>query len=391
MIKRFRVQNYKALRDVTLDLTPIHVLIGPNDSGKTSILEAVAALSRSVDHSVASSFLGDWKGRELVWNGDRTLDVRLGIQAPDVSYRLAYTFESTGRIARITEEIIGESSGSLFFEDNAASSRVCRVASVGKRDPELDIRVAEDVHDALSGVYLARWYPPLMALPVQLAANRRYRIDPNGFGLAVCLDNILGYDRSLFTRLEEELRRAFPKLETIRLPDVPAFAGPPDESLGMPPAKGRDGKGLAFKFSGMEEEIPASQVSDGLLLILGYLTLAHLPKRPSFILIEEPENGVHPERLETVVGTLRHIAANYPHTQIVLSTHSPYVVSQFKPEEVTLCRKQDDGSIAVRRLDESKLVRDQIDLFTLGEIWTSEGDEALAKPVNQDQEQEAPQ
>jgi AAA15 family ATPase/GTPase len=40
MITRFRVRNYKALRDVTLDLTPIHVLIGPNDSGKTSILEA---------------------------------------------------------------------------------------------------------------------------------------------------------------------------------------------------------------------------------------------------------------------------------------------------------------------------------------------------------------
>ena len=44
MITRFQVQNYKALRDVTLDLTPMHVLIGPNDTGKTSILEAMTAL-----------------------------------------------------------------------------------------------------------------------------------------------------------------------------------------------------------------------------------------------------------------------------------------------------------------------------------------------------------
>jgi AAA15 family ATPase/GTPase len=44
MIRTFRVQNYKALRDVTLELTPMHLLIGPNDSGKTSILEALAAL-----------------------------------------------------------------------------------------------------------------------------------------------------------------------------------------------------------------------------------------------------------------------------------------------------------------------------------------------------------
>ena len=46
MITRFQVQNYKALRDVTLDLTPMHVLIGPNDAGKTSILEAITALCR---------------------------------------------------------------------------------------------------------------------------------------------------------------------------------------------------------------------------------------------------------------------------------------------------------------------------------------------------------
>ena len=56
MITRFRVQNYKALRDVTLDLTPVHVLIGPNDSGKTSLLEALAALCRSVERPFSEVF-----------------------------------------------------------------------------------------------------------------------------------------------------------------------------------------------------------------------------------------------------------------------------------------------------------------------------------------------
>jgi len=64
MIKRFRVQNYKALRDVTLELTPLHILIGPNDSGKTSILEAIAALCRSVDHHLVKAFTGSWDGVE---------------------------------------------------------------------------------------------------------------------------------------------------------------------------------------------------------------------------------------------------------------------------------------------------------------------------------------
>src|SRR5437016_3939893 len=69
MITQFRIQNYKALRDVTLDLTPIHVLIGPNDSGKTSILEAIAAMCRSVDHILGEAFAGSWDGHQLVWRG----------------------------------------------------------------------------------------------------------------------------------------------------------------------------------------------------------------------------------------------------------------------------------------------------------------------------------
>ena len=75
MITRFQVQNYKALRDVTLELTPIHVLIGPNDSGKTSILEAIAALCRSVDHPLEEAFMRDWNGSELVWKNTPDLPI----------------------------------------------------------------------------------------------------------------------------------------------------------------------------------------------------------------------------------------------------------------------------------------------------------------------------
>jgi hypothetical protein len=63
----------------------------------------------------------------------------------------------------------------------------------------------------------------------------------------------------------------------------------------------------------------------------------------------------------------------------VLTTHSPYVVDLFRPDEVTLCQMEGDGSVSVRRLSESKTVRDQLDVFTLGEIWTAEGDETLAQ------------
>jgi len=79
MITAFHAKNVKALRDISLQLTPIHVLIGPNDSGKTSILHAIAALSRSVDMRIEESFTGTWDGRELVWHASEAREVMLGV------------------------------------------------------------------------------------------------------------------------------------------------------------------------------------------------------------------------------------------------------------------------------------------------------------------------
>jgi predicted ATPase len=128
------------------------------------------------------------------------------------------------------------------------------------------------------------------------------------------------------------------------------------------------------------EDIPASQVSDGVLLVLAYLAILYLPKPPRVLLIEEPENGIHPQRLREVLKILRDIVKKQSYTQVILTTHSPYAVDEFRPEEVTVCFKQEDGSVAVKQLSESEAVRKQIDIFTLGEIWAAEGDEALVNP-----------
>ncbi len=69
MIDNFYVSNYKCLVDLRLPLTPIHVIIGQNDSGKTSLLEAIYALCRSTEQEIAAAFPGDWQDRELVFEG----------------------------------------------------------------------------------------------------------------------------------------------------------------------------------------------------------------------------------------------------------------------------------------------------------------------------------
>jgi hypothetical protein len=203
-------------------------------------------------------------------------------------------------------------------------------------------------------------------------------MESSGFGLALCLDDILGYDRDLFVRLESRFKSIFPEVASVKLLPEPAFRAASDTSWAVPLLAHADGKGIYFQFRGSSKLVPASQASEGLLLVLAYLTLLHLPRPPRVLLIEEPENGIHPQRLQQVIEILRDLIKSQTRMQVLLTTHSPYMLDLLTPDEVTLCQKEPDGSVSVHRLSESKSVREQLDLFSLGEIWTAEGDEKLA-------------
>ncbi len=144
-----------------------------------------------------------------------------------------------------------------------------------------------------------------------------------------------------------------------------------------------DGKGIHFEFVGQPKNlVPASQVSDGLLIVLAYLALLYLPEPPRVLLIEEPENGIHPGRLKEIIRIIKQLVSEQSHTQVVMTTHSPYVLHEFSPEEVTVCVRKSSGEVKTRRLSESKSVQEQIGFFSLGEIWTMDGDERLMQPVD---------
>ncbi|MBA2431925.1 MAG: AAA family ATPase [Chthoniobacterales bacterium] len=388
MIKRFKVQNYKALRDVSLDLTPIHVLIGPNDSGKTSLLEAIAALCRSVDHDLSHAFTGAWDGEQLIWHRTRDLPIAMSASiegdGKEFEYRISFNFPSTGRGAFINEEVILFEPGMeplKIGQQRDFRSQVFRAGAQNETASSDVRRAALLVHDSLRGVHSYRWDSRFLGLPVAPDRKRRFRMEPSGFGLALCLDDILGYDRDRFIRLESRFKQIFPQFKSIQLIPEAAFRSPTDDPEAIPMLQRADGKGIYFEFATGGQRISAHQVSDGVLLVLAYLTILNLPEPPRVLLIEEPENGIHPKRLRDVLGILRDLVSEQNRTQVVMTTHSPYVVDLFQPEEVTICQKQQDGAVSVRRLSESRPVRDQRDVFTLGEIWTAEGDEALATTV----------
>jgi predicted ATPase len=384
MIKRLRVKNFKALRDVEIDLTPIHVLIGPNDSGKTSILDALAALCRSVDHDLADAFLGAWKGTELVWEGQPDPPVSIEVDFDDdvvLGYEIAVHFGAYDRQADGTDFIRSPAKGRCRVGGERGETGVKKRMEPRRAggSPMNEVGVIKDL---LSGVQYYRWDPQFLALPVAPDTKRSFRMEPNGFGLALCLDNILGDDPRRFIELQERFTKVFPHITSVRLsPERDAYRGEVDDPKRITVLQKADGKGLYFKLRDSDQWVPASQVSDGVLLVLAYLAILYLPqeKRPRVLLVEEPENGMHPQRLREVLGILRELIHEQSHTQVVLTTHSPYVLDLFKAEEVTLCMMQSNGEVKTTRLSESPAVKSQIDVFTLGEIWTSAGDEAIAR------------
>ena len=111
MIEEFYVNNYKCLVDVRLPLTPMHVIIGQNDSGKTSLLEAMLALSRSTErplaeHSPASGRIANWcmPARRNPSSSSRSASVPTeGRLTRQLTYHLEVEFGSGRSCRRIDE------------------------------------------------------------------------------------------------------------------------------------------------------------------------------------------------------------------------------------------------------------------------------------------------
>ncbi|MCB9689221.1 MAG: ATP-binding protein [Alphaproteobacteria bacterium] len=129
---------------------------------------------------------------------------------------------------------------------------------------------------------------------------------------------------------------------------------------------------------------PADDASSGVRLLLLFLALAWHPSPPDLVLIEEPENGLHPERIREMMALLRGLTegAHAPApVQVVLTTHSPYVLScvRIPQDQVLVFERHEDGSCGAKPLDPDR-VRPFLDDFGLGEVWANEGEAGLVAP-----------
>lgn len=195
------------------------------------------------------------------------------------------------------------------------------------------------------------------AVPIQ--ANTI--LEESGSGLAGILDQLRDSEPERFEELNKELNRWFYEYDRI-LFEVPA-----------------DGqKSFLLRTTVGKHKIKASELSDGTLLALAYLTIAYLPNPPKIVAFEEPEKGIHPRLLRNIQEAMYRLA--YPENygekrepiQVIATTHSPYLLDLFKdnPEEIVIASKDEKG-VHFERLMDKPHIEEILQDAPLGEVWYS--------------------
>jgi len=321
MLTRAIIRNYCGLREVDTELKPVTVLIGPNDSGKSTFLKALALPFSAQQPTLHIDSLSHWKGTP--------------------SYAVSLTLERA-------------SGGEPFVVQRP--DRRGDVVTYERKPYPPGLRAWLIELPAFGPAMQSPGVPEHVGIP---------ELDPQAGNFPALLDLLLRLHRQRFNELERAACQQIPGLEQISV-------ATPDPNT----------RRIDFRFQS-DFVLPAARASVGARLILFFLTLAYHPKPPDLLLVEEPENGVHPKRLADILKLLRGIAkgehCGHP-AQVILSTHSPYLLDHVNLDEdqVLVFQRESDGARNCHPIDRAGL-KDFLDDFMLGEVWFNEGEERLVQ------------
>jgi len=110
---------------------------------------------------------------------------------------------------------------------------------------------------------------------------------------------------------------------------------------------------------------PSWLLSDGTLCMLALTLLAYAPNPPKVVLIEEPENGIHPKAIETVMQSLSSVYD----AQVLCATHSPVALSGLRSHQVLCFGKDGEGAVDIVRGSEHPRLREWKSALNLGELF----------------------
>ncbi|HLP08395.1 MAG TPA: AAA family ATPase [Opitutaceae bacterium] len=321
MIASIDFTNFKVLRAARIELGSFNLIIGPNGSGKTSALLALQRLRQFAGRPVvfgAASASGLAAGTGLL---------RFRFMPPfhDLEARLECAPDGSGRALRV------DGPGELPVR---WAQLVARLTS---------LRVI-----SLDQAALAR--PSPAGAPIMLGDD--------GTNLPAALHRLEREEPEAFARVQAEFRRILPEYRSIGV------------------AVASDGtRRLAAEIEGESRQLGAEDLSQGTLVLLGLLVLTQARPLPAILCLEEIDRGIHPRLLREIRDLLYRMS--YPPvgataTQILTTTHSPYLLDLFREqlEEVIITQKR-GAEATFERLSDREDLRGAIGNASLGDLWYS--------------------
>jgi len=404
MITRVRVQNFKCLEDVEATLCPLSVFIGPNDTGKTSFLEALWSCAVA-QHTPA-------RGPEKTWvreneSGERAERAEMHIDCEVSKAWRSLDKSDKHKLGQALGHVPGTDSVVFRAELTALHVHgkeyltVSRLGTIGDpgsgqryylgpyrpidaEEPVFSLGAVKSLLDALwrdlDTLTMYRFEPRSLARTTLVGQEAPKALAYDGYGLPSVLADLVSVHRDRFEMIESRMAKFVPWIKRINLPDVSleheeTFTEKGRErTISMP----RPGKAIEFLARG-GRTVPIELASQGTVFLLGILTAAYGLSDSRILLLEEPENGMHPRRVREVVELLKKLVAEEgpDRRQIVLTTHSPYLLDAFEPEQVTIFNRDESGKIVTINGADVPDIKTDLKHFGMGELWTAEGEDQL--------------
>ncbi len=396
MLNRIKIHGYKSLRDVEIGLKPLSLLFGPNAAGKSNFLDALQLLSKiATSRTLKEAFEPPYRGKPLESFSFPPDGIKGLLSQDSVSFSLEVDFTLSEAVVRSVNKQVrdlrrsSESADAPGDPDTVQGpvrehnlryrievemlprSGILRVADeylaalnkkgepTGKREPFLS-RKANRLHLRLEGqahpTYLDRYldhsilslphypphYPHLVAARQELASWLFFYFEPRermraanpvkevrhiglmGEELPAFLNTLRALEPRQFDALQKALRTILPQADGI---DVGV------NDLGEVE--------LRLNESGIS--VPARVLSEGTLRMLGILALTGTREPPSLVGFEEPENGIHPRRIQLIAELLK-TRSGLGQTQYIVATHSPLLPDLIPDESLYVVRRESGGT-----------------------------------------------
>lgn len=348
MIRKVWFEEFRALRKVSVDLERLTVFVGPNSSGKTSILEGTHYLLQMAPRQRVEvcAELSRSGGGNSNATGPVVIGGWFGHQEPPDLFEMRAQPEQRASGTQKSERVRCGGVESESVDGNTVTPLAHRAeykALTEEMGPAVFLRMS--ARQLSAPAYEEEEIP---------------RVAPDGSGLASVIADLAAREPERVVAITDALRRIVPSVRRIRAMRAKVAAR----------AQEVWGHRIVLDTSS-GTNIPLNAASEGTTLALGLMTLLHGAAPPKIILFDDIDRGLHPKAQEELVRVLRAVMRERPELQVLATTHSPFVLNELDYSEVRLTTLIDDGSVIVGALTDHPDYPRWKDHVRPGELWTS--------------------